>query len=150
MRSSLIELQSFSLSELEIAPIYCILVNTRRIFRTPRFWVCADRIPDLDRHTVAGCWWPENRMPAFSEVEHHDFSNFVSLTIWLVDMSSVPLSLNQVPVMTNICAETSWHMLQRLAEFTVQFSSFLGVATCNVILHCHEDDPSLKLLRFTL
>ena len=32
VRSSLIELQSFSLSEFQIAPMYCILVNSPSIF----------------------------------------------------------------------------------------------------------------------
>ena len=32
MRWSLIELQTFSLSELQIAPIHCVLVNSPRIF----------------------------------------------------------------------------------------------------------------------
>ena len=49
--SSLTELRSFILSELQITPIFCVLVNSPSFFCTLRFWVCPYRIellPDLD------------------------------------------------------------------------------------------------------
>ena len=55
MRSSLIQLESSSLNMLYIAPIDCIVMNSRSGVCTVRLWgVCPDRIqllPDLVEHT---------------------------------------------------------------------------------------------------
>ena len=92
----------------------------------------------------------EHRMPAFSEIDHHDLCNSVPFTIWLVDVSSRPLFLTT--------KSQKWPTsLREIGGVCRKFQGLrhavFFISRCspdNVIVHWHEDDPSLKLLRFTL
>ena len=66
-------------------------------------------------------------MSSLTEVEHHDFSNFVPFTIWLIDMRSVPpflttKSRNDQHLCGNLLAYAATFM-----EFAMLLSSFPGV-----------------------
>ena len=88
-------------------------------------------------------------MPGLSKVEHHDFSNFVPFTIWLADMSSVPLSLTtkshkwptSVRELLDICCNIHGirHTIFRISLCSLSY----------ITVHWHEDDPSFELPRFT-
>ena len=88
------------------------------------------------------------RMPAFSEDDHHDSCKSIPFTIWLVDVSSTPLfsqpspRYDQHPNGNLLCCNN-----QRI-RYTI--FSFHGVLPNDIIAHGHEDNSSLKLLRFTL
>ena len=85
----------------------------------------------------------------FSEVEHHEISNSIPLTSWFVDMSSGTTYSQPGPRYDqHLCGKPLGICFDVYGIRNTVF--FISWCCPNVIIHGHEDDPSLKLLRFTL
>ena len=92
----------------------------------------------------------KKRMSAFGRVEHHAFSSFLTFFIRLVDMSSVPFLLRSRPQRRPMSSRESSSILSNSESIRNTIFFVSSFSPINVIVNCHEDDPSFELLRFAL
>ena len=88
-------------------------------------------------------------MPAFSQVQHHAFSGLVPVSVWFVDMGSVPCLLATKSQKWPTSLRELWSVCCYIDRIRITIFNISSFSLINVIVHWHEDDPSLKLLWFT-
>ena len=92
----------------------------------------------------------KNRISAFNEINHHNTNDIIPFSIWFENVSAVPLLFWSRPrkrpmSLRNFSSIICNHKRIRNTGFSVSFFS-----PYNVVMHWHEDNSSLELLRFTL
>ena len=86
----------------------------------------------------------------FTKIEHHNFCIFVPFTIRFVSVSSIPLLFKSRPQKRPLPQREFSSIISnskriRNANFSVSL-----FAPFTVVIHQHEDDPSLEVLKLTL
>ena len=84
-----------------------------------------------------GAGGAKERMTAFGKVEHHSFSSFVPISVWLIRVSSAPFLL--------------WSRSQKWPTSEQESANAIrSFSPYHVVVHWHEDDHCVELLRFTM